>query len=131
LVCVCVGGGGSRVWWSCRVAFDRSLTQAHVLHTCGARTFRLWNACGEAGGVRTKAAAEAALFAAFVLAEVCRYNCSFPSLREYPPDFAELFVCAGKAAARAELRRRGNLADVDVPLVRQETGNHQGSRECD
>jgi hypothetical protein len=25
---------------------------------------------------------------------------------------------AGKAAARAELRRRGNLADVDVPLVR-------------
>lgn len=29
-------------------------------------------------------------------------------------------VATGKAAARAELRRRGNLADIDVPVVSQQ-----------
>jgi starch synthase len=42
-----------------------------------------------------------------------------PSIDEHlPQNYGPEDVAQGKAAAKRELRRRGNLADVDVPLVR-------------
>lgn len=42
-----------------------------------------------------------------------------PSIDEFlPRQYTADDVVGGKAAARRELRRRGNLADIDVPLVR-------------
>lgn len=42
-----------------------------------------------------------------------------PSIDEHLPlNYGPEDVVQGKAAAKRELRRRGNLADVDVPLVR-------------
>lgn len=41
-----------------------------------------------------------------------------PSIDEFlPRQYTAEDVAEGKAAARKELRRRGNLADIDVPLV--------------
>jgi hypothetical protein len=41
-----------------------------------------------------------------------------PSIDEHlPQNYGPEDVVQGKAAAKRELRRRGNLADVDVPLV--------------
>jgi starch synthase len=41
-----------------------------------------------------------------------------PSIDEHlPQNYGPEDVVQGKAAAKRELRRRGNLADVDVPVV--------------
>eukprot|EP00882_Tetradesmus_deserticola_P028182 GHRQ01031377.1.p1 GENE.GHRQ01031377.1~~GHRQ01031377.1.p1 ORF type:complete len:228 (-),score=45.35 GHRQ01031377.1:143-826(-) len=51
-----------------------------------------------------------------------------PSIDEHlPQNFGPEDVVQGKAAAKRELRRRGNLADVDVPLV---SSNQKAAGHC-
>jgi starch synthase len=47
-----------------------------------------------------------------------------PSIDEFlPRQYGPEDVAEGKGAARRELRRRGQLGDIDVPLVRRSCGS--------